>query len=108
MYNSVLESCIEKINLLLEQEGANPLPDLYKHMVLAIFREGPKTEQNFLRAMEAAFSFLLRRGHITPDSNIQKMTLTSSGASLDRPHEAEPASKSNLFDAGLEAVKGVG
>jgi hypothetical protein len=99
---------IQKINLVLEQEGMNPLPDLYKHMVLAIFRKGVKNEQNFLRAMEAAFSFLLTYGHITPQSNINNMQLTSTGASLNSRHVAEPKSKSDLFDQSLAVVKQVG
>ncbi len=108
MTNSLFEACVQKINLLLEQEGLSPLPDLFKHMALAIFRQGPKTEKNFIRAMEATFSFLLSKGHITPDSTLQNVKLTSSGAALNRDHVDEPASKSGLFDAGLEVVKSVG
>lgn len=103
-----LQEVIGDINSLLEQEGMNPLPDLFKHMVLAIFRKGARTEDNFKRALEAAFSFLLMYGHITPQSNINNMQLTASGAKLNRRHAAEPADKSSLFDAGLQVVRQVG
>lgn len=101
-----LQEVIGDINSLLEVEGMNPLPDLYKHMVLAIFRKGVKTEQNFLRAMEAAFSFLVKHGHISPQSNINNMQLTSTGNSLNSRHTAEPAQKSQTFDSALAVVKG--
>lgn len=101
-----LQEVIGDINSLLEVEGMNPLPDLYKHMVLAIFRKGPRTEQNFIRAMEAAFSFLLRHGHITPQSNIDNMQLTSTGNNLNTRHVAEPPAKSQTFDSALAVVKG--
>jgi len=103
-----LQEVIGDINSLLEQEGMNPLPDLFKHMVLAIFRRGQKSEQNFIRAMEAAFSFLVRHGHISPQSNIDNMQLTASGNELNRRHAAEPANKSDTFDAALGVVRQVG
>ena len=103
-----LQEVIGDINSLLEQEGMNPLPDLFKHMVLAIFRKGPRTEENFKRALDAAFSFLIQYGHITPQSNLDNMQLTSTGATLNRRHAAEPAEKSGLFDAGLQVVRQVG
>lgn len=103
-----LQEVIRDINSLLEQEGMNPLPDLYKHMVLAIFRKGPKNEKNFLRAMEAAFSFLLMRGHITPQSNINNMQLTSTGNQLNAAHASEPPAKSQTFDSALAVVRQVG
>lgn len=103
-----LDPFIEKINLLLEQEGMTPLPPLYKHMVLAIFRKGSKTERNFVRAMEAAFSFLLKYGHISPQSNINNMPLTSTGNQLNARHVAEPPEKSQTFDSALAVVRQVG
>lgn len=103
-----LQEVIGDINSLLEVEGMDPLPDLFKHMALAIFRKGPKTEQNFLRAMKAAFSFLVKHGHISPKSNINNMPLTSTGANLERRHDAEPEQKSQTFDSALAVVKQVG
>lgn len=103
-----LQEVIGDINSLLEREGMNPLPDLYKHMVLAIFRKGPRTEKNFLRAMEAAFSFLLKHGHISPQSNINNMPLTSTGNQLNARHVAEPPEKSQTFDSALAVVRQVG
>ena len=100
-----LQPFVERINLVLEQEGMNPLPDLYKHMVLAIFRKGPRTVDNFLNSMEAAFEFLVRYGHITPNSNINNMQLTPSGQALNSKHAAEPVDKSGTFDSGLAVVR---
>ena len=100
-----LQPFVEEINLLLEQEGMSPLPDLFKHMALAIFRKGPRTVDNFINSMEAAFAFLVRHGHITPRSNINKMDTTSSGAKINSRHSREPAAKSSNFDAMLGVVR---
>lgn len=94
----------EEINLLLEQEGMNPLPDLFKHMVLAIFRKGARTEAWFRSSVEIAFSSLLRNGYITPTSKLNNMTLTSSGAERNRYHSSEPRAKSDLFDSTYQVV----
>lgn len=100
-----LDEHVKNINALLEQQGMNPLPDLYKHMVLAIFRKGPKTSSNFIRSMDAAFTFLLKHGHITPQSNINNIQLTSTGKVLNAPHTKEPPDKSELFDTAFEVTK---
>ena len=100
-----LQPFVERINLVLEQEGMSPLPDLFKHMALAIFRKGPRTVDKFLDSMEAAFAFLVRYGHITPNSNINNMTLTSTGANLEKNHDNEDVSKSKTFDGGLAVVR---
>lgn len=103
-FSFLLEESIKEINSLLEQEGLNTLPDLFKHMVVAIFRKGDRTEANFRRALDAAFKFLLRNGHITPDSTVQNMTLTATGNNLNQRHMAEPKTKSDTFDAAMDVV----
>jgi hypothetical protein len=100
-----LQPFVEKINVLLEQEGLNPLPDLFKHMVLAIFRKGPRTVENFIYSMEMAFAALVRYGHLTPSSNINNMQLTSTGIQQNRSHVGEPRTKSANFDAMLGVVR---
>lgn len=95
---------VKDINLLLEQEGMNPLPDLFKHMVLAIFRKGPRTEAWFRSSLEIAFSSLLKNGFITPNSNLTNMTLTSTGNEQNRRHMAEPRAKSDLFDSAFQVI----
>lgn len=103
-FSSLLEESIGEINSLLEQEGLNTLPDLFKHMVVAIFRKGDRTEANFRRALDAAFKFLLRNGHITPDSTVQNMNLTGTGRALNARHQAEPKAKSDTFDASMDVL----
>ena len=100
-----LKQFINEINLVLEQEGMNPLPDLYKHMVLAIFRKGPRTEKRFLDSLNAAFLFLLKRGHIAPKSTINNMSLTATGQRLNARHASEPQDKSRTFDSAMNVIK---
>ena len=95
---------VKDINLLLEQEGMNPLPDLFKHMVLAIFRKGPRTERWFRDSLEIAFSSLLKNGFISPNSNLNNMALTPTGVERNRRHMAEPKAKSDLFDSAFGVI----
>lgn len=97
---NLLNETVKEINLLLEQEGMNPLPDLFKHMVLAIFSKGNKDEQSFRQAIDAAFTFLLRNGYIN-----KNLSLTAKGIEKNKRHAAEPKRKSSVFDSYLNAIK---
>lgn len=96
---TLLRETESEINLTLEQEGLNPLPDLFKHMTLAIFRKGPRNIGWFQQSASIAFDFLIKYGHISPNSSVDNMTLTSSGQQQDRRHRAEPPAKSKQFDS---------
>jgi hypothetical protein len=93
-----INETIDEINMLLEQEGMNTLPDLFKHMVLAIFRKGPRSMGWFQQSVHIAFEFLLKYGHITRNSNLNRMALTRKGKSYNKRHEMEPPAKSQQFD----------
>lgn len=95
-----LQPFIDDINLLLEQEGMNPLPDIFKHMVLAIYNKGDKNEQGFRRAIDAAFSSLLKSGYIN-----KNLTLTPKGVEKNKRHASEPKTKSAVVDSYLDALK---
>lgn len=95
-----LQSFINDTNLILEQAGMAPLPDIFKHMVLAIFQKGEKTEQGFRQAIDAAFSFLLKNGLIN-----KNLTLTPKGVEKNKRHTSEPKNKSAVVDSYLDALK---
>jgi len=94
----LLEHSVREINLLLEEEGVEVLPDLFKHMVLAIFRKGPRNIGWFQASVQIAFESLLENDFISPNSTPSSMTLTSKGQSRNAQHAREPASKSDQFD----------
>lgn len=95
----LLEHSIREINLLLEEEGVEALPDLFKHMVLAIFRKGPRNIGWFQASVQIAFESLLENDFITPDSSPDQIRLTAKGQSRNAQHAREPVAKSNQFDS---------
>lgn len=97
-WNKLLEETVREINVLLEQQGMVRLPDLYKHMVLAIFRKGPRNIGWFQVSAQIAFEFLIKHGHISPDSGAGRMPLTAKGRKYNKRHRAEPPKKSEQFD----------
>ena len=99
-------SIIEKdINLVLEQEGVKPLPDIFKHMVLAIFNKGKnKTVDWFKQSIMIAFDSLIDNGFID-GTNIKNMRLTPAGYERNLSHARERKTKSNKFDAAFDIIK---
>lgn len=94
----------EEINVVLEQEGAGPLPDIFKHMVLAIFKKGRnKNEEWFRQSIMIAFDSLLDNGYIE-GTNIKNMRLTPDGYRRNLQHAREPKDKSQKFDAALDVI----
>jgi hypothetical protein len=98
-WNNLLEETVSEINVLLEQEGMLPLPDLFKHMTLAIFRKGPRNIGWFQQSAQTAFEFLVQHDFLSPNSNLNSMRLTSKGQQADSRHRAEPIQKSAQFDS---------
>lgn len=97
-YKIILEEISRDLNKLLQEQEAGQLPDLFKHMVLAIFRKGPRNIGWFQSSIMIAFESLLNNGFITGNSNLNNMTLTAKGQAQNRQHAAEPKAKSNQFD----------
>ena len=95
---NLTEEIYKDINLFLVEQRVSPLPDLFKHMVLAIFRKGPRTIGWFQSSVMIAFESLLQNGFITGDSNLQSIRLTSKGQQQNRMHASEPKAKSDQFD----------
>jgi len=97
-YKVLLEKIIFDIDNLLQEQEVRELPDLFKHMVLAIFRKGPRTIGWFQSSIMIAFESLLNNGFITRNSNLNNITLTARGQAQNRQHTAEPKAKSDQFD----------
>lgn len=92
------EIVYKDINSFLLEQKASVLPDLFKHMVLAIFRKGPRNIGWFQSSVMIAFESLLDNGFITRDSNLQSIRLTPKGQQQNRMHASEPKAKSDQFD----------
>jgi hypothetical protein len=97
--NLLIEAITQDINLLLEQEDSPNLPDIFKHMVLAIFRKGPRTQGWFETSVMIAFETLLDNGYIYSNSRPDRMRLTSKGFVKNGRHRMEPMAKNNQFDS---------
>lgn len=81
--------------------GGTNFPDLFKHMTLAIMRKGPRTLGWFQSSAAIAYEFLIKYGYITPQSNLQQMTLTAKGQAANAKHMGEGLigrKKSEQFD----------
>lgn len=97
-YKILLEQVAEDINKILLEQEVPQLPDLFKHMVLAIFRKGPRTMGWFQSSIMIAFESLLDNGFITRNSNLQNIRLTAKGRTQNKTHQSEPRPKSDQFD----------
>ena len=94
----LIEAISKDINVLLEQENSPNLPDIFKHMVLAIFRKGPRTQGWFQSSVMIAFETLLDNGYIYRNSRPDRMRLTSKGFVKNGRHRMEPMTQNNQFD----------
>lgn len=88
------------------------LPNLLKHMTLAIYESGDAkgtSAERFVWALGVARRQLIRMGHMTASSefvSLNEVALTVTGRALEMKHRREPATKSRRFDA-LYAKYGV-
>lgn len=98
-FSLLIEEITKEINLLLEQEDSVDLPDIYKHMVLAIYRKGPQTRGWFESSVMIAFECLLDNGYIYRNSRPDRMRLTSKGFVKNGRHRMEPMEKNYKFDS---------
>lgn len=94
---SLLEKIIWEETVLLVEEVSADLPDLFTHMALAIYRKGNEGPEELLYAIEAALSFLIEKGFITPGSDLAGIELTALGTSQNVSHAAESPSKTDYF-----------
>ena len=94
---AILEKIIWRETQLLVEEVSRTFPDLFTHMVLAIYKKKGGGEQGFLYAIEAALSFLIQNDYITPDSDLLNVSLTSKGQAQNVRHAREPMQKGDSF-----------
>ena len=94
---NLLEKIIGEETRLLVEEVSRTFPDLFTHMVLAIYKKKGGGEQGFLYAIEAALSFLIQNDYITSDSDLQNISLTSKGQAQNARHAREPMQKGDSF-----------
>jgi hypothetical protein len=78
------------------------VPDLLKHMTLAIMENTGRTDAGFLKAFQIARDKLVRDGYLTSASSkgpsTDKIRLTPKGDRQNRKHAREGKGKSKLFD----------
>lgn len=97
---NLLEKIILEETRLLVEEVARTFPDLFTHMVLAIYQRYQNDrsgEDGLIQAIKIALSSLKKDGYITPDSNLQNISLTPAGEKKNARHAREPMQKGDSF-----------
>lgn len=78
------------------------VPDLLKHMTVAIMANTGRTDAGFLKAFQIARDKLVRDGYLTGASakgpSTDKIRLTPKGLRQNQKHTREGKAKSHLFD----------
>ena len=93
---TILEKIIWEETRLLVEEVSRTFPDLFTHMVLAIYQryqEERSGEDGLIQAINIALASLKKDGYITADSNLQNISLTPAGQKKNAPHAREPMQK---------------
>ena len=96
IHKNLLEKIIWEETRLLVEEVSRTFPDLFTHMVLAIYQryqEERSGEEGIIQAIKIALASLKKDGYITPDSNLQNISLTPDGQKKNARHAREPMQK---------------